>query len=270
MKTCYPSAQILHRKTAFVLAVIAGALVLATSESQAALITKSSADFNYKYEADVLPDNVLPAGQEWILRAGGPGPNTASVSGGILSMSSPSTEGSYEYYESQVANWLNVTTLTAGFTVEIRLKVDTGKTYGGIQLGFASDTSVGAGLASLVLSGNNTQWLGQGVVNTNVNDDGFHVFRIVKLASTITAGKFNLYRDGVLILDDIAGTDPTFAPPNRFFFGDYGSFDSAGDVDYVRWDTTGAFAPVPEPTTLGLIGGAALALGLLRRRRGQA
>lgn len=236
-----------YRKLSLIAVTSLSVFGFTASDSWAGLPPKSSEDFLYLYEADVLPNEILPTENSFILRVGTTGGgNNAGVSGGILTISSPLT--SHQYYEARAANWLDVADLSNGFTAEIRVKVDPGKTFGGIQLGFASDSN--AGLAGLIVTGDDTQWRASSsenrVVDTARNDDGFHVFRLIKSPNTPTkAGRFTLYRDGVLIFDDEVGQESS---EDRLFFGDYGSWDSAGQVDYFRWDTTGAYAPGPEST----------------------
>ena len=44
-----------------------------------------------------------------------------------------------------------------------------------------------------------------------------------------------------------------------------GLYYGSTETDYVRFDVMGAWAPVPEPTTMLLLGGGLL--GVLRRRK---
>ena len=76
----------------------------------------------------------------------------------------------------------------------------------------------------------------------------------VRVAAEATGGddQYKMYVDGNEVLD-IAGTGGAY---NRQWFGDLGAAVSGGTaiIDYIRYDTTGAFAPIPEPATIALLG----------------
>ena len=97
-------------------------------------------------------------------------------------------------------------------------------------------------------------------IDTNPNDDDLHTFRV----ATVGYGIFDIWRDNVLIAEDFDGGGATWP----LQFGDVSGATTAPyqyQVDYVRW-TGGAWAPVPEPASMGIIlsGGV---LALLRRRK---
>lgn len=246
-----------------------GALLLASlSPSNAAPIPqKDSEDFNYLYTSTQLPNQSTPA---WLLYQGGSG-NTQEIVDGVLHIESPGAP-SYSYYALGNANWRSVMDTTVGFTVEIKMRVGEG-TQGGITLALNEGSVLGAGYGVLRLDGDGTHWDESSsstftTVDTDSNTDDYHVFRLVKLASTETeAGRFSLYRDGVLIFEDRSGSYSSSTPADRFFFGNTGSWVSSVDVEYVRWDTTGAYAPVPEPGAVALLAiSAAMGLGFYKFR----
>jgi hypothetical protein len=90
----------------------------------------------------------------------------------------------------------------------------------------------------------NTQTLTGTVLDENDNTDAFHTFR---LAFEAEDGLYYVWRDGVLLTPDgIAKQAGTGA--NRFIVGDCCSNIpmSMVDLEYIRYDTTGAFADVLE------------------------
>lgn len=92
----------------------------------------------------------------------------------------------------------------------------------------------------LSIDAETTKW-GKQILSREINDDDFHVYRIVR------EPKENLYqvwRDGALIGSDLGGS---IAAENRFWFGDWGGRQGGGTLDFLRWDTSGAYSPGSEP-----------------------
>ncbi|NWK56800.1 PEP-CTERM sorting domain-containing protein [Verrucomicrobiaceae bacterium N1E253] len=95
---------------------------------------------------------------------------------------------------------------------------------------------------------------------------GFHTWRI---AYDGTAEELFFYRDGVLMNAGGSGiaASTDLGNPSSTFFGDYSSGLSGDfELDYMVLDASGAFAPVPEPSSAALLGLGGLAL-ILRRRK---
>jgi len=107
-----------------------------------------------------------------------------------------------------------------------------------------------------------------GAVATADNSDTWHTFRIASYSPPgSSAGQiFQVWRDGVEIAPALAQNTNFLG--EQLWFGDLvsGSAEVNIDIDYLRWDTTGAWAPapIPEPTSLSLLG---LGVASLLRRR---
>jgi hypothetical protein len=123
--------------------------------------------------------------------------------------------------------------------ISIRLAADDGN---GIVIWGAN----GAERHILQINTGNTQAFAGAVLDENDNTDGFHTFR---LAFEAQDGLYYMWRDGVLLTPDgLAKQAGTGA--SRFIVGDCCSsyLMTTVDLAYIRYDTTGAFSPVPgEP-----------------------
>jgi hypothetical protein len=74
----------------------------------------------------------------------------------------------------------------------------------------------------------------------------FHTYRLAKQGEL-----FNVWRDGVSIGSDLAWWNNAYAP--ALYFGDGGgAVNGSTAVDYVRF-TAGAYAPVPEPSSIVIV-----------------
>ena len=94
---------------------------------------------------------------------------------------------------------------------------------------------------------------------TDMDNTGWHTWRVVKEAEV----GFWFYRDGELLNSEALAAGGN---SNKTFAGDYSSTLSGDwEMDYYALDGTGAFAPVPEPITMALLGLGGL-LGLRRRK----
>ncbi len=277
LRWCHPR----HFLAGLAMTLLAGS---ALPGNAAPLVGKASEDFEWQYQATVLPNQVLPAEENWILRTGGtqvPAASASIVHGTHLQISAVS--GNHLYYEARPPNWRNDFESALGFTLELKVRVDPGTTFG-VNLAFDEGATVlGAGRAPILrIDAAGTSWqVNSGsttifeTIHTARNDDGYHLFRLVKLPSSgSVAGAYNIYRDGVLIAENIAGANANMQGLDRFFFGAIGSAlagtDVSAQVEWVRWDASGAFQPVPEPGTMALLvaGGLLLAgSGVAHRRR---
>ena len=215
------------------------ALLLINSLVCLGVEVKDSNDFLGKYEGEVLPD---ANGFNYIGNA--PVDFYNFVDNGIFSHDTDSYPGS------QTSTWRlhwNAS-FALGYTVEIRLKIisspdsglDVNRGYWlsagiegtdrGVILSFLDDKVMHrAGLVSdeMVIFGDNT--------------DDYHVYRLIVAPGGAT---FDVYRDNILVVDDravwIAWGPLDFGDPT----GGVTCQDVSVNIDYVRWDTSGAYLPV--------------------------
>jgi hypothetical protein len=216
------------------------------------LTPMDSSAFAWKYEMDVDPAtqnlDSLP-GFDWTLGAGKAAPAFAN---GIMTVSGP-TEG---FYTSGVSGgftgvWDNIVAAN-GFTYEARLR--TSNATSGLSL-IAGSGLAGTGLIQISSTGIYWTYLnpaGSGapykIGGTYDNSTDFHNYRIAQSPS----GKFYVWRDGELVGNELGvvfGQTWNYA---QFAAQPAGFESNTGEFDYVRIQT-GAYAPVPEPTTLALL-----------------
>jgi hypothetical protein len=229
----------------------AAAIVFGASYAQSA-----PAPFDYGYEADALPESSTPSWNRYF-------DGDVSVSGGILTVTTPGTHGGSDPDFSEIrllgGSGQPWDTTGAGTTVEVKVKTDynvSGHSWAGSIL---IDTGV-------------RRWhmlIGEGYITDNagggdfpiVTNDAFHTYRFV--IADETNGPLDMYVDGNTTPTNSWGGAGSVS--SRIAFGDLGNSDQ-GQVqwDYVRWTNDGAYAPVPEPASLSLMALGALAL---RRRR---
>lgn len=250
-----------------VLGVMACAIFIGSSCYAVPAGQLDSSNFDYRYEMDLTPNNQDLDGNgadDW-WDVGVP-----SVASGIAS------GGSDLLYRSDFGNapgahsiWRANFPDDGDYTVEVSVRVLTTGAEGSRGSLSASFVREDDDSTSILYVSRDGQAYNTGVDNpatlgSNDNTDGFHVFRVAREGSDLW-----IWRDSVLLnpggLALLEDSDVNGA--TGLFVGDTGSA-TAGDweLDYIRI-TPGAFAPVPEPATAGLIGMGALMLIGRRRRR---
>jgi hypothetical protein len=156
-----------------------------------------------------------------------------------------------------------------GWTGEIRFQITEAPSAAPYVLQFTLSANTGSETGqTYVLNIHDT-----GIVNANnlstplysgSLSDGFHTLRLAKEADA-GSPEMKVWLDGTEIASDI--TSSSTSTTNRQWLGDLGGSvqDGTALVDYVRFDNTGAYAPIPEPSALLLASIGILGLALRRR-----
>ncbi len=211
---------------------------------------KDSVDFNIKtFEGDTAD----PAG--WTRNSSG---SAIETNGGILTWTTP-VGANHVYWEQGIGSaWQSSVSGTKGFTVEIRAKINaqqwSGTTAGVSPLGLVPSGSTGR--HDMFVSSNGFMQrqnpddgsaTSDNLMDSGDNTDDFHVFRIAREGDAF-GGKATFWRDGILVAKDVIGLEQV-SPEMLFYIGDTTGLGMNGSVsiDYVRMDTTGAYAPVTMP-----------------------
>jgi hypothetical protein len=201
---------------------------------------KISSAFPHYYEANgYLPD--AETCQTW-MNSFGTGTFTAGPS--TLSFSTPLSGGQdFRQDNNSSYDWYNEIGSTTSWTVEFSVKVTAGSGDNpGMILWMGQETTLRSGY--IVVGSNLTRWgytssPNKQTLDTNDNSDRQHVFRV---AYDGVNDKYHVWRDGVKIGTDL-GAGLTGFSQNWMIIIDSGSnVSSTGELDYIRWDATGAYA----------------------------
>lgn len=246
-----------------VLILVTMVVLFAISADTIAVALDSSA-FPYKYEADVLPSAASPV-YTYSSGSGLSEGEYASVTGGILTMDSDTdgadSDGGWYTLAGGAGTVWDPITYAGPLTMEIRMKSlpNNAASYNAWFEWFDGNTSI------LLQVWHNKVYLNSTVVTDLDNATDFHVFRIVSDAYGASADqRFDLYRDGIKIIEDAGNTINYSA--RQFRFGDMTGFEESNvQIDYIRWDDSNAWEPIPEPATMILLGIGGLVLSVRRK-----
>jgi hypothetical protein len=222
-----------------------------------------SSAFTYKYEMDVAPStlDLDSNGKPDLLDLGDAGAIT--YAGGIQTVATTKAVAPKDAWgsaESTNEVWAGKMTYSTGWTAELRVKVDSMDSTAGISAtaGFCGGSTGSAAGAhtQLIFRPDEARWFynaSQYTTVMGVNSDDYHVFRMIQLPDQ---GLFDVYRDGQLVVEATSGDG--IATDNMWYLDGAGNWAGTMHVDYLRF-TAGAYAPVPEPSTIimlaaGLIG----------------
>lgn len=242
-----------------------------------------SSAFAGKYEGDVLPQN---AGLGFAL--GDPNgvfgtasdPASLGSSAGVdylrldtdTNLSVPANQFGDGYYwvkNDGVGTWNPHDSAIGGYTIELRAIIratNSGQFGAGVRMIDQNTDGLVQFFKDKIIGPNDSA--ASGAVPTADNSDTWHTFRIASYSpsGSGTGQIFHVWRDGVEIAPALAQNTNFLG--EQLWFGDFvsGSAEVNIDIDYLRWDTTGAWAPVPEPTSLALVAlGATLCVRRSRR-----
>jgi len=207
-------------------------LIGTISAAYSAMPEKASADFTNKFECDAVP-----AGPDF---AGGLGGGAlASADGGILTISCPTESATAFWY------WDAMDTATASanaVSIEIKIKLladslNASKTHGVYVI------NVPWGRNLLQFDENRiVQYSDASTLALADATDDYHVYRVATTKPSGTDSPiYQVWRDGI----ELGLTQPlSYGKDRTYFIDGSGAFSGTEMIDYIRFDTTGAYAPV--------------------------
>jgi hypothetical protein len=222
--------------------------------------SRDSSTFAGKYEGNVLPQN---ADLGFVLvdpnNIYGTASDPASLgsSGGVdylrldTDTNIPATQygDAYFWMKDDGGTWNPHDTALGGYTIELRAIV---RATNSGQYGFAvreidqnTDGLIQFFKDKIIGPADSAA---SGAITTPVNDDNWHTFRIATYSpdSTSAGQIFRIWRDGTEIAQVAQNSNYL---GEQLWFGDLvsGMAEVNIDIDYLRWDTTGAYAPIADP-----------------------
>ena len=203
---------------------------------------KASTDFATKYEMEANDVRISISGDasDWTIS----GYRGATLTkNGILSVTPNEKQ---TYWRTTDSTWKNNVTADTAYAVEFAAKINSCTISGGdrtLQFWTASPRATG----NLIIGMYHVYWQVSTAMADNIlldssnNSDGKHIFRITYDGATRHG--FTVWRDGVLIGEKLVDLTAYNGASYSFTrFGIPGSTSGGSfDIDYIRWDTTGAW-----------------------------
>ena len=203
---------------------------------------KRSTDFPVQYEMTAGDTRISTSANatDWTIS----GQNGATISmNGILSVA---PNGKQTYWRTTDSAWKDRVATDTAFTVDFAVKINSCTISGGdrtLQIWTATPRATG----NLIIGTSHVYWQVSSSMGDNIlldssdNTDGKHVFRITYDGATRHG--FTVWRDGVKIGENLVDLTAYNGASYSFVrFGIPGSTSGgAFDIDYIRWDTAGAY-----------------------------
>ena len=219
---------------------------------------KASANFPVQYEMATDDTRISTTANASDWKIGGSGA-TITRAGGVLSVTHG---GKNAYWDTQDANWKSIVNADTPYTVEFRVRINT-TTQSGADRAFNFMAGTDGPVGDLFIGTNSVQWClstsGSGTfvtLDTSDNTDSMHTFRIAYSGGGRHC--FTVWRDGVKIGEDLVDCTNFYGYSGNALgivrFGKGGGLnDGSWELDYIRWDTTGAYDWKNPPTGLNII-----------------
>ena len=213
--------------------------LLVDNDAVATTIPRDSAEFEVTAAAKDIHDGDALLG-DWV-NAGGE--LDYELTDDYLTLISTANNG-WLQHDNDNTVWEKGVAAAGSWTAEIRVRLaeDDGN---GLVIWGANGKERGI----LQINSYNTQNFGKQILDESDNTDAFHTFR---MAFEAGSGSYYFWRDGQL-LDVVGAPRQAGTGANRFIVGDCCSniLMSMVDLEYIRYDTTGAYAPAGDVVTQG-------------------
>lgn len=204
---------------------------------------KASTDFPVQYEMNASDTSISTSGNasDWTIS----GASGATISkNGVLSVD---PNGKNTFWTTTDTTWGNIVNDNTAFTVDFAAQIKSCTLTGGADRSLLFWAATPRAVGVLIVGMNHTYWqitssMGHNILlDSNDNSDGKHVFRIAYDGATRHG--FSVWRDGVKIGERLV--DCTAFDGSNYNFVRFGkpggNNGGAYDIDYIRWDTTGAY-----------------------------
>lgn len=209
--------------------------VITINEVELVTEVRDSAAFEATYSGNEIFDGTMLV-NDWAEPAANGTDIEPGLTGDIFNMVNNDNNG-WVQLQNGATVWENGVAGGGSWTAEVRIKLanDAGN-------GFVIWAANGSHRGILQIDTNATSPFGGAPFDTSDNTDDFHTFR---MAYDADIGLYFFWRDGVLLTPDGGILAQAATGQNRFILGDCCSsyLMTTVDVEYVRIDTTGAFAP---------------------------
>ncbi len=207
-------------------------------------VARTSDEFGVKYEMTDSDTRISASANASDWTISGNSGATITKSNGVLSIV---PNGKQPYWQTTTTAWKNGANNVSAFTIDIAIKINKCTLTDGSDRAFQLIAGTPNAKGVLNIGKNHIYWqttdskANNIVLDSSDNSDKSHVFRISYDGKT--RHSFNVWRDGVKIgeclVDNTGWSGVVFNFVRLGVTG--GTVGGEFDIDYIRWDTTGAY-----------------------------